>query len=119
MPDPILPASTADPAGRTRRTILRRVGIAAVLLVWLALAGIADGWRRGDREILTAAWLLPAFGPALATFSNLNKTTAGNYSLQGNFSLTRFAGQTVRLQFRVITDAALNTTFRIDDVSVK
>ena len=40
-------------------------------IAWLALTGLADGWRRGDREVLVAAWLLPAFGPALATVSGL------------------------------------------------
>ncbi|MGE0884113.1 MAG: S8 family serine peptidase [Blastocatellales bacterium] len=55
----------------------------------------------------------------LATFSNLNETTAGNYSLRGAYSLASFAGQTVRIQFRSTTDFTLPTTFRVDDVSVK
>ena len=54
----------------------------------------------------------------LATFSNLNKGTAGVYSQKGSFSLSSFAGQTVRIQFRATTDASLPTSFRIDDVSV-
>jgi fibronectin type 3 domain-containing protein len=54
----------------------------------------------------------------LATYSNLNKTTAGVYS-QKSFSLASFAGQTVRINFRATTDTSLVTTFRIDDVSVK
>jgi hypothetical protein len=55
----------------------------------------------------------------LATFSNLNKGTAGAYVLRGPFSLSSFAGQTVRIQFRATTDGSLTTTFRVDDVSVK
>lgn len=51
----------------------------------------------------------------LSTYSNLNK---GAYT-QKTFSLAAYKGQTVRLQFRVTTDASLTTTFRIDDVSVK
>jgi len=56
----------------------------------------------------------------LATFSNLNKVTPLNaYTLRGAYSLSSFAGQTVRIQFRTTTDSSLITTFRIDDVSVK
>jgi hypothetical protein len=54
----------------------------------------------------------------LATYSNLNKATAGVYS-QKSFSLAPWAGQTVRLQFRGTTDASLITTFRVDDASAK
>jgi hypothetical protein len=56
----------------------------------------------------------------LATFSNLNKVSASNsYTLRGAYSLSSFAGQTVRIQFRSTTDSSLITTFRVDDVSVK
>lgn len=54
----------------------------------------------------------------LGTFSNLNKTTPGNYT-QRAFSLAAYRGQTVRLQFRATTDVSLATTFRIDDVSLQ
>lgn len=30
-------------------------------IAWLALAGLESGWRRGEREILLAAWALPMF----------------------------------------------------------
>jgi hypothetical protein len=55
----------------------------------------------------------------LATFSNLNKGTAGVYVLRGPFNLSAWAGQTVRIQFRATTDFSLITTFRVDDVSVQ
>jgi len=54
----------------------------------------------------------------LATYSNLNKASAGVYT-QRSLSLASFRGQTVRLQFRATTDFSLPTAFRIDDVSVK
>jgi hypothetical protein len=54
----------------------------------------------------------------IATYSNKDKTTAGNYS-QKSFSLAAYKGQTVRLQFRCTTDFSLSTTFRIDDVSLR
>ena len=55
----------------------------------------------------------------LATYSNLNKSSAGTYVVRSGFSLARYAGQTVRLQFRATNNATLPTTFRLDDVSVK
>jgi fibronectin type 3 domain-containing protein len=54
----------------------------------------------------------------LATYSNLDKTTAGNY-VQKSLSLAAYKGQTIRLQFRGTTDSSYTTTFRLDDVSVK
>ena len=54
----------------------------------------------------------------VATYSNRNKTTPGNYS-QKSFSLAAYRGQTIRLQFRCTTDFSLSTTFRIDDVSLR
>ncbi|PYK52883.1 MAG: hypothetical protein DME48_13770 [Verrucomicrobia bacterium] len=54
----------------------------------------------------------------LATYSNRDKTTPGNYS-QKSFSLAAYRGQAIRLQFRCTTDYSLSTTFRIDDVSLR
>jgi Subtilase family/Viral BACON domain len=55
----------------------------------------------------------------LVQYSNLNKQTAGVYTLRGPFSLAAYAGQTVRVQFRGTTDVSLITSFRVDDVSVQ
>jgi Zn-dependent metalloprotease len=55
----------------------------------------------------------------LATFSNLNKGTAGVYTQRGPYSLAAYAGQTVRIQFRATTDSSLATSFRVDDVSAQ
>ncbi len=54
----------------------------------------------------------------LATYSNLNKGTAGSYS-QKSFDVSAYKGQTVRVQFRVTTDSSATTTFRVDDASLK
>ncbi len=51
----------------------------------------------------------------LATYSNLNKATAGVYT-QRSLNLSAYRGQTVRIQFRTTTDSSLATTFRIDEV---
>lgn len=54
----------------------------------------------------------------LATYSNLNRGTAGVYA-QKSFSLAAWKGQAVRVQFRVTTDGSLSTSFRVDDVSLR
>ncbi len=56
----------------------------------------------------------------LATYSNLNKVAAATtYSQKTGFNLLAHKGQTIRIQFRVTTDSASITTFRVDGVSVK
>jgi subtilase family protein/BACON domain-containing protein len=55
----------------------------------------------------------------LATFSNLDSSIPGGYLLRESHSLTRFAGNTVRIQFRTVTDPSSVTSFRVDDVSVR
>ena len=54
----------------------------------------------------------------LATYSNLNKTTQGNYSLK-SFNVAAYKGQTVRIQFRSTMDSSITSTFRVDDVSLQ
>ncbi len=54
----------------------------------------------------------------LATYSNLNKGSAGAYA-QKSLNMAAYKGQTVRVQFRVKTDSSLTTTFRVDDVSLQ
>lgn len=54
-----------------------------------------------------------------ATHSNLNAATTGSYTQFGSFNLLPYAGQTVRLMFRCTLNPTLQTTFFIDDVSVR
>ncbi|MEJ7623861.1 MAG: S8 family serine peptidase [Pyrinomonadaceae bacterium] len=54
----------------------------------------------------------------VATYSNLNKMTAGSYSLK-SFNLAAYKGQTVRIQFRSTMDSSVTSTFRVDDVSLR
>ena len=54
----------------------------------------------------------------VATYSNLNKGTAGSYS-QKSFDVSAYKGQTIRVQFRATTDSSATTTFRVDDASLK
>jgi len=55
----------------------------------------------------------------VATYSNLDKGTAGAYS-QKSFAgtLAAYRGQAVQLRFRGTTDSSLVTSFRLDDVAV-
>lgn len=55
----------------------------------------------------------------LANYSNLDRTTEGNYSLKGNFNLSPYAGRNIAIVFSVSTDSILPTVFRVDDVSVR
>ncbi len=54
----------------------------------------------------------------LATYSNLSKTTQGNYSLK-TFNVAAYRGQTIRIQFRSTMDNSITSTFRVDDVSLQ
>jgi hypothetical protein len=40
-------------------------------IAWLAGYGLEHGWRRGDREVLVAAWILPAVSTALASVTHV------------------------------------------------
>lgn len=55
----------------------------------------------------------------LATYSNLNKGTAGVYSQKTLTVPAAYKGQTVRIQFRSTTDISLPTTFRVDTASLQ
>ena len=52
----------------------------------------------------------------LATYSNLNKTTG---YVQKTFDLSAYKGQTIQIYFYGTEDSSLQTSFVIDDVSVK
>ena len=54
-----------------------------------------------------------------ATFSNLHRGTLGDYVQRGAFNLGAFAGQTIRIQFRVVSNGSLTTNFLLDDVSLR
>ena len=52
----------------------------------------------------------------LATYSNLNK---GAGYTQKTLNLSAYKGQTIRLRFYAVEDSSLQTSFVVDDVSVK
>jgi hypothetical protein len=85
---------------------------------WLNITSSESGPTIYDRLFIEVRSTAGALLGTLATYSNADETTAGNYS-QRSFSLANWRGQTVRLQFRATTDVILPTSFRIDDVSLR
>jgi subtilisin family serine protease len=85
---------------------------------WLNITTSESGSTVYDRLYAEVRSTSGALLATLATYSNVNATTPGNYS-QKSFSLASWRGQTVRVQFRATTDFSLPTSFRIDDVSLK
>ena len=62
--------------------------------------------RNGNNAVLST----------LATYSNLNKGTS---YVQRSFDLTAYKGQTIRVYFQGTEGAQVQTSFLIDDVSLK
>jgi hypothetical protein len=85
---------------------------------WLNVTTSESGSIVYDRLFVEVRSTSGALLSTLATYSNVNATTIGNYS-QKSFSLASWRGQTVRVQFRATTDFSLPTSFRVDDVSLK
>jgi hypothetical protein len=105
-------------SGQTYQTVTIPSGAAANLTFWFNCSsneGITTAYDFLYVEVRNPSGTLLQ---TLATYSNRDKTTAGNYS-QKSFSLAAYRGQTIRLQFRCTTDFSLSTTFRIDDVSLR
>jgi hypothetical protein len=89
----------------------------AGLTFWLNVTSDESGSTAYDRLFVEVRSTSGALLATLATYSNANETTPGNYT-QRSFSLASWRGQTVRIHFRATTDSILPTAFRIDDVSL-
>lgn len=106
-------------SGQTYQQVAIPTGAAGTLTFWLNVTSSeTTTTTQYDRLFVEVRNTSGALLATLATYSNLNKGTAGVYS-QKSFSLAAYKGQTVRVQFRATTDSSLATTFRIDDVSLK
>ena len=46
-------------------------------IAWLALVGVRDGWMRGERELLTLAWVLPLLMAPIASTTSRTPRTWG------------------------------------------
>jgi Zn-dependent metalloprotease len=88
------------------------------LSFWLNITSSETGTTQYDKLFVEVRNTSGTLLTTLATYSNVNKGTAGVYS-QKSFSLAAYKGQTVRLQFRATMDSSVTSAFRIDDVSVK
>ncbi|MEJ7698697.1 MAG: M4 family metallopeptidase [Pyrinomonadaceae bacterium] len=88
------------------------------LTFWLNVTSSETGTTAYDNLFVEVRNTSGALLATLATYSNVNKGTAGAYS-QKSFSLSAYKGQTVRVQFRSTTDSSVTTSFRVDDVSLK
>jgi Subtilase family/Viral BACON domain len=94
-------------------------GISPKLTFWLNVTSSETGMAPKDRLSIEVCSRSGKVLKTLATFSNLNRSEEGSYLLAGSYSLAKFAGQSVRIQFRTTTNSSATTSFRIDDVSVK
>ena len=55
----------------------------------------------------------------IAELSNLDKSSSSAYTTKGPYSLAKYAGKLVKLQFRAVNDANTRTAFRIDSVVIQ
>ena len=85
---------------------------------WLNITSSETGTTQYDKLFIEVRNTSGTLLATLATFSNVNKGTAGVYS-QKSYNLSAYKGQTVRVQFRATMDSSVTTAFRIDDVSLK
>jgi hypothetical protein len=107
-------------SGAEYQQITIPTGAARNLTFWLNVTSSeTTTTTQFDRLFIEVRSTSGALLATLATFSNLNEGTAGAYVQRGPFSLSSFAGQTVRIQFRATNDQSLPSSFRVDDVSVK
>ena len=105
-------------SGTEYQTVSIPAGHAANYTFWLNITTSESGPTPYDYLYAEVRSTSGALLGTLATYTNANATTPGNYS-QKAFSLASWRGQTVRVQFRATTDFSLPTSFRIDDVSLR
>ena len=116
----LIVASANNQTGAAFQQITVPGGSAPSLTFWLNVTSSeTTTTTQFDRLFIEVRNTSGALLSTLATFSNLNKGTAGVYVQRGPLSLSSFAGQTIRIQFRATEDSSLATSFRVDDVSAK
>lgn len=116
----LIVASANNQTGAAFQQITIASGSAPSLSFWLNVTSAeTTTTTQFDRLFIEVRNTSGTLLATLATFSNLNKGTAGAYVLRGPFSLSTFAGQRIRVQFRATEDPSLATSFRVDDVSAK
>ena len=112
-------AKANNASGALSQTIQIPAGTNPILSFWLNVTSDESSTTHAaDRLWVNVMSTTGTVLQILATFSNLDKGATGAYEFKSGYSLAAFAGQTVRLEFSALTDAAHITAFRIDDVSV-
>ena len=104
--------------GQVYQTVSIPSNATGTLTFWLNVTTTENSNGVKDRlfvEVRDGAGTLLA---TLATYSNRDRGTAGDYS-QKTLDMTAYLGQTVNVQFRVANDTKNPTTFRVDDVSLR
>ena len=104
--------------GQTYQTVSIPTTATGTLTFWLNVTSSETGTTQYDKLYVEVRNTSGSLLSTLATYSNVNKGTAGVYS-QKSFNLSAYKGQTVRVQFRSTMDGSITTTFRIDDASLK
>ena len=87
-------------SGTLYQTVAIPTGTARNLNFWLNITTSEAPGTIYDRLYIEVRSTSGTLLATLATFSNVNSGTAGVYVLRGPYSLSAFAGQTVRIQFR-------------------
>ncbi len=104
--------------GQTYQQVAIPTSATGTLTFWLNITSSETGTTAYDKLFIEVRNTSGTLLATLATYSNVNKGTAGVYS-QKSFNLAAYKGQTVRVQFRATTDSSVTSTFRVDDVSLK
>jgi subtilisin family serine protease len=113
-------AKANSAAGTVSQSIAIPVGTNPSLSFWINVTSEDPSTTIASDKLFVE--IRSASGSLLATLdtlSNLDKHSSGVYVSKGGYTLGRWAGQSIRLQFRAATDAAFVSAFRIDDVSLK
>ncbi|HLM00159.1 MAG TPA: M4 family metallopeptidase, partial [Pyrinomonadaceae bacterium] len=106
-------------SGQAYQQVTIPTAAAGALTFWLSVSSSETSTTtQYDKLFVEVRNASGALLATLATYSNLNKGTAGVYA-QKSLNLSAYRGQTVRIQFRSTTDNTLSTTFLVDDVALK
>ncbi|MDQ3712481.1 MAG: M4 family metallopeptidase [Acidobacteriota bacterium] len=105
-------------SGQSYQTVSIPSSATGTLNFWLNVTSSETGTTQYDKLFVEVRNTSGSLLATLATYSNVNKGTAGVYS-QKSLNLAAYKGQTVRVQFRSTMDSSVTTTFRVDDASLK
>ena len=105
-------------AGAVHQQVAIPPGTTPSLSFWINITSSETSSIASDKLFVEVRDSGGALLNTLATYSNLDKGASGAYVIKSGFSLGAYAGRTVRIQFRAVTDAVNATAFRIDDVSL-